>query len=705
MAITLYKIDVAVSRVALAAFSAAAFAMSPMAATANTYFGEIHVVPADPANPAKAIKGTVFYDRNRNGVQNGSEEGLAGVLVSDGLNVVKTDSEGRYTLPLPTAEEEEGGVSIFVTKPRNFQTPVDQDYVPQFSYMHKPAGSPLNVRGETFRYGGLAPTGPLPKEINFPLFRQRERDNFKIAVSGDTQAYSGRELSFFRDSVIKELAERDDIAAYIIEGDVMGDDLSLYPRYKEVVSAIEAPQYYVPGNHDLDFDTDSDLHSFDTFRREWGPEYYSFDIGNVHFVVLDDVFYPCLADQNPRGRHGGCDDDILTGGSATYNGVVTERQLAWLKNDLANVPKDKLVIVNKHIPIYSFIDQNFARQMVDNVVELYEALGCKRAADGTFPPEFCERSLLALSGHTHTNEQIRPGETFEGWNQELDLALNPRADGKPNSVGPAPFPQIVAGAAAGSWWSGDLDSRGIPESFQRLGAPRGYYIFEFKGSEWSVNFKAAGMDPERQIGLDMLTPEFRDWFETLAAWRDAGPAATDVPPFNINDLPDTKILTLDGIGETYLSANVWNGSIESDVYASFNGGFPVKMERTQAGAGENILETLDPFALKRQMMVARHAFATTNEERNNGFELFQASQQCGAEAPCTPRPLSNFFRTDQSSHVWQVKVPADLEVGIHTVKVTTTEWDGSTFEESLTFEVRKERPDANANVDLFAVRP
>ena len=92
------------------------------------------------------------------------------------------------------------------------------------------------------------------------------------------------------------------------------------------------------------------------------------------------------------------------------------RQIQWIRNDLAYVPTHKLVVVSKHIPIHSFIDQNLARQMVDNVVELYEALGCRRAEDGTFPPESCERPLLALSGHTHTNEQIRPGETFEGWN-------------------------------------------------------------------------------------------------------------------------------------------------------------------------------------------------------------------------------------------------------------------------------------------------
>ena len=114
----------------------------------------------------------------------------------------------------------------------------------------------------------------------------------------------------------------------------MGDDLSLYGRFKRIVAAGGVPQYYVGGNHDLDFDATDDAHSFDTFRREWGPEYYSFDIGRVHFVVLDNVRYPC----NGVDEHAFCDPAR----NPTYNGVIHERQLAWLRNDLAHVPQDTL---------------------------------------------------------------------------------------------------------------------------------------------------------------------------------------------------------------------------------------------------------------------------------------------------------------------------------------------------------------------------
>ncbi|MGF1552864.1 MAG: calcineurin-like phosphoesterase C-terminal domain-containing protein, partial [Paracoccaceae bacterium] len=635
------------------------------------------------------ITGRVCEDTNRDGRCTRSEPGVPNVAVSDGLNVVSTNRRGRYVLPAPTAEEAEAGIAIFVTQPNGYRVPLDENNVPQFAYIHKPEGSPEGFAGGPFRFGGLAPTGPLPRQIHFPLIPAETLTEFTMATSGDVQTYSNFELGLFRDSTVAELAARDDLEFYMIQGDVMGDDLSLYERLKEIVATAGVPQYYVHGNHDLDFDAPSDEHSADTFRREWGPEYYSFDVGEVHFVVLDDIFYPCLGGiSEVEGAYGGCDDDLADG--ATYNGVITERQLAWLANDLALVDEDRLVVVSSHIPIHSFIDQNIERQMVDNVVELYETLGCVRGEDGVFAPEDCARPLLALSGHTHTNENIRPGEVYEGWETTLDAVL-----GEGASPGPAPFPQIVVGAASGSWWSGDFDDAVIPDAFQRLGAPRGYYLFDFEGNEFRDTFKATGRDPDDQMSIDFLTPAFVEWYNALAEWRNANPGPDEAPPVNINDLADTKIVLADEIGESFLHVNVWNGSLDSTVTVSFDGGVEVDAVRVQPGEGENILEALDVYALKRQMMVARHAYVSASEqERADGFELFRASIQCGTEAPsaCTPRPLSGFFWADQSSHLWQATLPSDLEIGAHTVEVTTTDRFGRSYSETLTFEVREERP-------------
>lgn len=86
-----------------------------------------------------------------------------------------------------------------------------------------------------------------------------------------------------------------------------GDELSLYQRLRDIVALGKVPQYYSAGNHDMDFDSPENIHSFDTFKREFGPDYYSFDIGQVHFVVMNDVFYPCTPDMNEDGLHDWCD--------------------------------------------------------------------------------------------------------------------------------------------------------------------------------------------------------------------------------------------------------------------------------------------------------------------------------------------------------------------------------------------------------------
>ncbi len=301
----------------------------PAVAKDTGYRGSVDAVAGMAAELAR---GHVFLDANRNAIMDSGETGIEGVMVSNGREVVVTDAEGAYELPAY------GDMNLFITKPAGHAVPLDEERVPQFAYIHKETGSP------DMRFGGIAPTGPLPAAINFPLVADNSDDaNFECLVFGDAQPYFNRQLSYVRETAGRLLARRDnsETDCLLFEGDVMGDDLSLYPRFKSIISVGDTPQYFVPGNHDLDFDAGSDAHSFDTFRREWGPEYYSFDIGDVHFVVLDNVRYPC----NGVDEHAFC--DLST--NPTYNGVIHDRQLTWLANNLANVPEDKLIVLNAHI--------------------------------------------------------------------------------------------------------------------------------------------------------------------------------------------------------------------------------------------------------------------------------------------------------------------------------------------------------------------
>lgn len=634
-------------------------------AKATHYKAGVEVGPAGAVPTRAFASGWVFEDTNMDGVRHSSEVGIGGVMVSNGREVVVTDDSGRYTIPAFN------NMTLFITKPSAYDVPVNEDNVPQFSYHHLPAGSP------PLRFGGLSPTGNQPLYINFPLVPAESfgsADAFKCIVSGDTQPYSNNEVGYVRDTLANELAgmEADDIECVIIEGDVMGDDLGLYDRFKKIMSIVDTPIYFVPGNHDLDFDAPTDAHSFDTFRREWGPTYYSLDIGQVHFVVLDDVKYPCTPEDNFDGLHPYCESS-----NPGYNGVITDRQMEWLANDLAHVPMDKLIVFNMHIPLQTFIDLNATRHQVDNAQELYDLLGC-------VAPGMCARKALALSGHTHTLEQLRPGEVYEGWIENTG-ALGAR------SPGAIPFPQIVTGAACGSWWWGDYDRDGVPMAFQRLGAPRGYLIFDFDGSDYTDTYKPSGQSVERQMSLSLLGPDWRTWYDTLRAWLDEpSDTRSDVPPVNINDMPDPLIVPLEDVAETWLTANIWNGSKDSEVLVYFgDASEPVQATRTQPGEGENIEESIDPYALQRQLMVARYAFQSeSGDVRSQGFELYRGNSY----GPAAPQPMAEGLLTDQSQHLWHVELPDDLGVGVYAARVVTTDHFGRQYEQVLTFEIVEERP-------------
>lgn len=620
------------------------------------YRASVEIIASDTEETTRDyVEGRVFLDQNKNGVSDDSEPGVSGVMVSNGYDVVATDNDGHYRLPAKVRGLDK--FTVFVTKPSGYKLPVDEDNIPQFAYHHLPKGSP------PLRFGGLPETGPQPKAINFPLVREPEKNSFKVAVSGDPQTYSNNEVGYLRDTLAKELAARDDLEFLIIEGDILGDDLSLYPRFKKIMSTAGMPVYFVPGNHDLDFDAPSDEHSLDTFKREWGPAYYSFDMGKVHFVVLDNMRYPCTPEiDNADGKHEFCNDPE---NRPTYNGIIDAQQMEWLTNDLALVPRDKLIVLNMHVPPVSYADMGSTKHQTDNIAWLYDLIG--------------DRPAVALSGHTHTLENLRPGEFYEAWNDSI-------------GAGPTPFPQIVTGAGSGSWWSGDLDQYNIPMSIQRLGGPRGYLIFEFQDNEFSHTFKATNKAPEEQMHMDFLSPTFLGWYNVMKEWATTPEdARTETPPVNLADLPDTGIMTLSDLKQgTQLVVNVWNGSRDSEVWVTFGNRSPIKAYRTQEGTGEDKVTILDPFALKKQMYVFRYAQASeSGNPRTQGFELFRGSQFGTAD----PQPLSIGRWTENSSHIWTVELPQDLAEGAHNVKVTTKDVYGNTYTSNKTFEVMEQRPE------------
>lgn len=128
--------------------------------------------------------------------------------------------------------------------------------------------------------------------------------------------------------------------------------------------------------------------------------------------MFDDVKYPCTPfEDNVDGLHPFCNDPV---NSPTYNGVITEEQMEWFHNELKYVPHDRLIVMNMHIPIISFVDKEATKHQVDNAEELYAMLEGRKA--------------LALSGHTHTLEHFQTGEFFPEWDEALGWSNAVSAD-------------------------------------------------------------------------------------------------------------------------------------------------------------------------------------------------------------------------------------------------------------------------------------
>lgn len=400
------------------------------------YWSLLACLLAGSAFGQEHAKGTVFIDQNGNGKQDRKEIGLQGVSVSNGREVVQTDKKGQYSLPVGNDN------IVFVIKPSGYELALDADNHPKFYYIHKPEGSPKA------KYAGVDPTGTLPKTINFALMPKEEPSNFTAFVFGDPQAYTKEEMDFFKRGVIDEAKERKGPVFGISLGDLVGDDLSLHPSYKQTIGQMGLPWYNVIGNHDLNHDALQDSLSDEGFERVFGPANYSFNVGNAHFLVLDNIIFP-----HPKTGKG-------------YQGGFRQDQLDFIANDLKFVPKDKLIVLAFHIPLSP---DNGASFRLEDRQRLFDILQ-------EFP------NTLSLSAHTHYQQQ-NFYTADNGWKST------------------APHHEYNVGTTSGDWYSGLPNEKGIPASTMRDGTPKGYAILNIDGNKYSFDYKVVDKPDDYTIGV------------------------------------------------------------------------------------------------------------------------------------------------------------------------------------------------------------
>ena len=370
-----------------------------------------------------------------NGRVAGPDGGLEGVPITDGVTVTQTNADGRYELASSTRRP--------------------------FVYLSVPSGYrlPTHETGTAHFYQPLNATGGDTVEASFelvPLNRSDEQHAFLFLA--DPQTRTEAEVRQFQDETVPDVREvakglGNRSVFGVGGGDLVFDDLSLFSGYEAAVRQMGLPFVQVVGNHDLNFDAPADPGSTATFRQRFGPEYYSFDRGAVHYVVLDDVYWP-----GSDGFGGDTDD---------YLGHVDAPQLAWLEQDLALVEDGRPVVVFTHIPPLSTAYERrgepspSVRGQISNRAALYELLDPFDAH--------------IVSGHVHENE---------------------------HRFAAAPHEHVV-GTVCGAWWTG-------PVCYD--GTPKGYAVYEVSGTSIEWRYKATGHGEDHQMrtypaGADPEVPD------------------------------------------------------------------------------------------------------------------------------------------------------------------------------------------------------
>lgn len=343
-------------------------------------------------------------------------KGLANVAVTDGFQVTLTDAKGNYKITSHAKAE-----FVYISIPRGYAIPHTRG-IPSFFRKITP------VKGSF--------------KADFELEKLSTDDTkHTFIVWADPQIQNAEDAALLHaHSVPDTLALVQSYGKNALIhgfgcGDLVWDRLEMYNEYKAAIEKTTIPFFQVIGNHDMDLDARTDDHSTRTFKDHFGPSYYSFNRGDIHYVVLDDVFF--------------------LGTAKKYIGYISEQQFAWLEQDLAHVKPGSTVVIAVHIPVQTGVKkrEKLKEDPLGNVVANRDALY-------RLLKPF---KVHIMSGHTHVNENV-----FEGDN----------------------IIEHVHGTLCGAWWTGPICYDGTPN---------GYGVYEVNGSEITWYYKSVGHDRDYQM--------------------------------------------------------------------------------------------------------------------------------------------------------------------------------------------------------------
>lgn len=391
-------------------------------------FGRIYINIVEDID-FKPDAGTTVY-----GIVSSAGVGVENVVVSDGAEVTVTNEKGIYQLK----SAKKWGY-VFISVPSGYEVP-SVGVLPQF-------------------HRALKNSADVVERADFKLEKVDGQDSYKIFMLGDMHLANrtgdlGQFAQFTSDLTDYMTRHKGEKMYALTLGDMTWDlywysNSYYFPQYLNTVnSQIKNLQiFHTMGNHDNDFQTRSDYDAAVKYVDQICPTYYSFNIGKVHYVVMDDI--DCSSYDGSTSRN--------------YVASLSAEQLDWLAKDLSYVAKTTPVVVAMHAQVFYPTTSGFK---IDhdpvNTLRLFDIL------DGY--------TVRFVTGHTHKLFNVTPDA--------------PIVDGHN-------FREYNSGSVCASWWwSGNL-TPGIHIGTD--GTPGGYGIWDVTGTDFQCLYKSTGWPEEYQF--------------------------------------------------------------------------------------------------------------------------------------------------------------------------------------------------------------
>ena len=391
-------------------------------------FGRIYINIVEDID-FKPDAGTTVY-----GIVSSAGVGVENVVVSDGAEVTVTNEKGIYQLK----SAKKWGY-VFISVPSGYEVP-SVGVLPQF-------------------HRALKNSADVVERADFKLEKVDGQDSYKIFMLGDMHLANrtgdlGQFAQFTSDLTDYMTRHKGEKMYALTLGDMTWDlywysNSYYFPQYLNTVnSQIKNLQiFHTMGNHDNDFQTRSDYDAAVKYVDQICPTYYSFNIGKVHYVVMDDI--DCSSYDGSTSRN--------------YVESLSAEQLDWLAKDLSHVAKTTPVVVAMHAQVFYPTTSGFKIDHDQvNTLRLFDIL------DGY--------TVRFVTGHTHKLFNVTPDA--------------PIVDGHN-------FREYNSGSVCASWWwSGNL-TPGIHIGTD--GTPGGYGIWDVTGTDFQCLYKSTGWPEEYQF--------------------------------------------------------------------------------------------------------------------------------------------------------------------------------------------------------------